>query len=197
MKKNSSLDKILIKDILFVPNLLSLSRIVASVLFIYSLNLGGEKRFWYALFILFYIIFTDIFDGYLSRLLNQISGLGKILDPLADKIATLFMGYGLVMYASFPLDYFITLILRDLLIFFVGYMFYKSTKTIPIANAWGKAHTINVSIFIGVCLLNNNQVSFSVQGLWIFFLSLGWILTIVSSLFYIQLVLERLKNKLY
>ena len=70
--------------ILTIPNLVSFARLL------------GVGWFWWALvaqddivlaaWLIFFIGWTDWIDGYLARRLNQVSELGKILDPVADRL---------------------------------------------------------------------------------------------------------------
>lgn len=79
--------KKLIKDLftgcLTIPNLLSMIRIILIPVFA-VLYLNGDKIV--AVSILFFSGLTDLFDGKIARKFNQISALGKILDPIADKL---------------------------------------------------------------------------------------------------------------
>src|SRR5215208_8187938 len=71
---------------LSLPNLLTLSRILAVPILVFLLWKPG----WYdyaITFVLYCLVgITDYFDGYLARAQGQISRLGQFLDPIADKI---------------------------------------------------------------------------------------------------------------
>ena len=71
---------------LSLPNLLTLSRIVAVPLLVFLL--WEPSRFEYALAFVLYCLMgiTDYFDGYLARAKGTVSRLGVFLDPIADKI---------------------------------------------------------------------------------------------------------------
>jgi cardiolipin synthase len=69
--------------IITVPNIISLSRLVLSPIFLYFVLTGKNRE----AFIIFLIaISTDFFDGAVARIFNQKSSLGAMLDPLGDKI---------------------------------------------------------------------------------------------------------------
>ncbi len=74
-------------EILTIPNLLSLFRIVLIpvYMFIY-LNATEPYQFYAAGMILAVSCLTDAIDGKIARRFNMVSTLGKILDPLADKV---------------------------------------------------------------------------------------------------------------
>jgi cardiolipin synthase (CMP-forming) len=80
---------------LSVPNLLTYARLAAVPLIALVLFfLEGETRNWLALSIFVFASITDFLDGYVARLWGQQSPLGRVLDPIADKLlvgATLLM----------------------------------------------------------------------------------------------------------
>ncbi len=73
--------------LLSLPNLLTLSRIVAVPLLVALLWFPGWEPGWLAGFVLYSLMgITDYFDGYLARAQGAVSRLGQFLDPIADKI---------------------------------------------------------------------------------------------------------------
>jgi len=81
-----------------LPNLLTLSRIGAIPLIIATFYLESPYGNWIGLVVLVYAGITDFFDGYVARIMSQQSVLGKIFDPIADK---LLVGSLLVMLVAF------------------------------------------------------------------------------------------------
>ena len=69
-----------------LPNLLTLSRIVAIPLVAILLYFDGATWRWVALILYAVACITDFFDGYLARSRQQVSHLGRFLDPIADKL---------------------------------------------------------------------------------------------------------------
>lgn len=92
-----------------VPNLLTLCRLVGAPFFLLAFlgaewsgfgdTIGGR---WWALGIAVTFEVTDVLDGPVARRLEQVSQLGKILDPLADSVSrfTVFLGFLVMGYAS-------------------------------------------------------------------------------------------------
>ena len=77
-----------------VPNLLTLSRILAIPLVVASFYVPGDYARWFACALFSAAGFTDWLDGHVARRWAQQSELGRFLDPIADKLlvsATLFM----------------------------------------------------------------------------------------------------------
>ncbi|MDQ1740480.1 MAG: hypothetical protein QOE53_2132 [Pseudonocardiales bacterium] len=98
--------------VLTVPNLLSFSRLLGVPLFLWLL-LGPHADGW-ALAILMVSGITDWADGVLARKLNQMSRLGALLDPVADRLYILATLVGLVLRHVIPLWLVVLLIGRDL-----------------------------------------------------------------------------------
>jgi cardiolipin synthase (CMP-forming) len=74
-----------------LPNILTFMRIasvplVAACLYVESVMGGGQWLRWLALGVFTFAGVTDYFDGYFARTLKQTSALGKMLDPIADKL---------------------------------------------------------------------------------------------------------------
>lgn len=74
-----------------IPNLLTYGRILAVPLIVFCFFLEGTLQStdfarWAALAIFAIASITDFFDGYLARIWNQTSNIGRMLDPIADKL---------------------------------------------------------------------------------------------------------------
>lgn len=81
-----------------LPNLLTLSRILAIPLVVGLFYIEGDAWRWTACVVFSIAGFTDILDGYVARRRNQISSFGRFLDPIADK---LLVASVLLMLAAF------------------------------------------------------------------------------------------------
>ena len=79
------------KTIYNFANALSISRIVAVIPLIICLeNFSISKTYvYYSIFIIIYIVLSDLLDGYFARLSNCVTDFGKIIDPIADKVCFL------------------------------------------------------------------------------------------------------------
>ncbi|HJZ12737.1 MAG TPA: CDP-alcohol phosphatidyltransferase family protein, partial [Acidobacteriota bacterium] len=69
-----------------LPNALSLSRIFLTPLLVVVLLTRLEGKEIYGAVIFVVAALTDFFDGYLARRRNQVTAIGKLLDPIADKL---------------------------------------------------------------------------------------------------------------
>jgi cardiolipin synthase len=88
---------------------------------------------------------SDFLDGFLARRLNQKTDLGRILDPLADKVVILGGFIGLVIHRGFPLVLLVFLLYRDLIILLGGMILAKKFGFVTESNKYGKANTFIVS----------------------------------------------------
>lgn len=77
-----------------LPNLLTYARILMVPGLVGAFYLEGDVANWTALTLFVLAAITDYFDGYFARAWHQVSALGRMLDPIADKLlvsAALFM----------------------------------------------------------------------------------------------------------
>src|SRR6266550_5483125 len=103
-----------------VPNLLSLIRILLIPVFILLL-LRHSKAFEMAgLLLLGAVVATDWVDGYIARHTRQVSNLGKLLDPVADRLAIAAALITLAVRHAFPWWAALLVLVRDGLILVAG-----------------------------------------------------------------------------
>ncbi len=142
-----------------IPNTLAFIRLLlAPLMFLLLVNreiFGNIHYSWldyFAAFIFVIASATDFFDGYIARTFDQITTLGKIIDPLADKMLTLagFLGLMILDRAS---PWAIYLILtREL--FITGLRVSVVSQGMDIAASFiGKVKTVVQMIAIGFLLM--------------------------------------------
>jgi len=100
--------------VLTIPNLISLARLGLIPVFVWLL-LGKDDPF-LAGFLLGGIGATDWVDGYLARKLDQVSEIGKILDPLADRVAVATAVVAGLISGDLPAWFAWALIVREVLV---------------------------------------------------------------------------------
>lgn len=86
------------RDLWLPPNLVSLSRIPLAALFPFVVVSPGT-----AFAVLLAAALTDMVDGYLARRDNQVTALGAIIDPIADKLFALAVVVSLIAHRMLPL----------------------------------------------------------------------------------------------
>lgn len=137
-----------------VPNLLSFARLLGVPLFLW-LVLGPEEDEW-ALVVLMVSGFTDYLDGKLARTLQQISKLGAILDPVADRLYILAVVVGLTWRDIIPIWLAILLPLRDVFLFcLVPFLRTRGYSSLPV-HFLGKAATASLLYAFPLLLLGDD-----------------------------------------
>lgn len=160
-----------------IPNILALLRLlIAPLMFWVILNpeIFTENGFhiswsYYSAALLFVIAsVTDFFDGYIARELNQITIVGQILDPLADKMLTLAAFLGLMVMGDASAWAIYIIIVREL--FITGLRTMAVSEKIDVAASMaGKIKTVSQMIAIGFLLMH-----------WPFGILLLWIATFLT-----------------
>jgi CDP-diacylglycerol--glycerol-3-phosphate 3-phosphatidyltransferase len=77
------------QDSLNIPNLLTLTRILLIPVFVVLFSTPDPDRSLMAAIVFVVAAVTDMLDGYLARKSGQVTKLGKLLDPIADKLLVL------------------------------------------------------------------------------------------------------------
>ncbi len=145
-----------------LPNLLASLRIlIAPVMFWIILNpqvftnngFDITWNYYFASLLFVLASATDFFDGYIARQWNQMTMLGAILDPLADKMLTLAAFLGLmIMGDASPWAIYI-IIVREL--FITGLRTVAVSEGISVKASWsGKVKTVAQMIAIGFLLMH-------------------------------------------
>lgn len=133
--------------ILTVPNLVSFVRLAAIPVF-WWLLLGADNVT--AATILFALVATtDWIDGYLARRLNQVSKLGKSLDPVADRLMIASAVIAGLIADVVPSPIGIALIAREIYMAIVTLFVFSRTKTTLEVRKLGKWATFLVYSSIG------------------------------------------------
>ncbi len=98
---------------------------------------GGVPTLW-VIILIGYAIFSDFLDGFLARKTNHVSELGKILDPVADKLLALVLFLYTFWLGQIPVWFLLMAIFRDLLIITGSAMIRKRTGKVAMAMMSGK-----------------------------------------------------------
>jgi len=125
-----------------ISNLISFSRVFVAIPVIYLHYNAGYPTLAVNILIV-YAILSDFLDGYLARRTDQISELGKVLDPMADKMCAFIVFSYTVFFGLIPVWFFVLLIVRDLLIASGALYIRSRRRKIPMSVMAGKI-TINV-----------------------------------------------------
>ena len=137
-----------------LPNWITFSRLLGLPFILYGLQNPTPQARWICLIIFLVAAGTDWLDGYLARKLNQVSDLGKFLDPLVDKLLVLAPLLALIELGEIPAWGVFLILARELAI--AGWR--VSKPTITGANIWGKLKTVSQIIAIALLIAPLSQV---------------------------------------
>ncbi|MFN2431769.1 MAG: CDP-alcohol phosphatidyltransferase family protein [Gemmatimonadota bacterium] len=155
------------------PNLLSLLRVAMLPPSLLALHRQDEWGLAPVVLTLGIGLGTDALDGLLARWQDWISDLGRVLDPVADK---LFLG-GVVLYLAlerdFPAWLVALVVARDLTLVAGSALLLRRYRVAFAANAWGKASTVLLSLLVVAHVVR--------AGWWIPWLTAGALVTVVVS----------------
>jgi cardiolipin synthase len=121
-----------------IPNVLSFLRLGFVPLVLYLILDGRDAL---ALLALVVATFTDFLDGFLARHLNQMSRLGRILDPAADRLFIFVTLIGLTWREVIPLWLAIAIVLRDVVLLGMWAVLARHLKGPLPVNRIGKGAT--------------------------------------------------------
>lgn len=138
-----------------LPNALSALRLAGVPLFLW-LVLGPEEDGW-ALVVLMVSGVTDFLDGWLARKLDQMSKVGQLLDPVADRLYILAVVIGLALRDIIPWWMAVSLPLRDVLIVCAVPLLRTRGYTILPVHFLGKAATFCLLYAFPLLLLGDGD----------------------------------------
>lgn len=151
-----------------IPNWLCFLRIalipVFTVLFIKGIYL-------WAFIAMIVAALTDVFDGKIARKFNMVSNLGKILDPIADKLSQ--MAIVVILIVKFWSNdsivkyVFFLFIIKELLMICGGALLMAKGMRPTAAEIWGKAATVVFYVFM-ITIIAIGSADGPLVGVWIF-----------------------------
>lgn len=125
-----------------LANSLSLLRMGLVPCLLWSLHRDDNGLSWLPPALLLAAAATDWLDGAAARRLGQVSRLGRILDPLADKLLVGCLGVALVYWRGFPLWLVALQLFRDAAILAAGLFLLRSRGMVLAASRAGKLATV-------------------------------------------------------
>ena len=170
-----------------LPNIITIVRILCAPIFLWMLladgGADGALRWWAAaLFIV--AIATDGIDGWLARKYEIVTDLGKLLDPIADKVLTGFAFIGLSILGELPWWVTVIVLIREIGITVYRFMVVSDHV---LAAAWmGKLKTVAQALALSLALLP----LWTFVGEWIWWvngilMTIAVVLTIASGVDYV------------
>jgi len=180
--------------LLTLPNIITVVRLSMLPVFLWLL-FGRDDRVW-AASILGALGATDFLDGYIARRWHQVSNIGKILDPVADRLLFFIGGLAIIVDGSIPLWVAWLVLIREVLV---------SVATVALALAgaaridvtwFGKAGTFAVMFAFPLFLASEGQLFWRDEArvlAWAFAIP-GLVLGYVALVMYVPLGLKALRE---
>ncbi len=172
-----------------IPNILSLFRFVLIPII---LNNIYTQNYWVALLVFTLSAITDIADGFIARKFNLVSNLGKLLDPLADKITQICIIAMLVLTKMIP-PWILLILMAKELILICGATFLYGKNIVVYSKWYGKLATVLLYLaIIGSLLIKQFDVTLSVVLNFDFAL---YCLAIICTVFALIMYIKALYSK--
>lgn len=172
-----------------LPNALTIFRILALPFCAWALfKNGGDDSTWRVIaWVMFFIVgMTDVLDGKIARSRNQISSLGIILDPIADKafIATALIGLSILDRIPWWVTF--VILAREVSVTILRFMFIK--REIISANRGGKFKSLIQNFSAGFYILPLPENLFLPRDL---LLGIAMYLTVTTGIQYFKSALRK------
>ncbi|WP_426998760.1 CDP-alcohol phosphatidyltransferase family protein [Pseudarthrobacter sp. N5] len=124
--------------IVTVPNLITVLRFMGVPLFVWLVL--AQKEYGFAVLVLAIMGGTDWVDGYVARRFNQTSKLGRVMDPIADRLALLAVAVTLVIAGVVQWWYLAALVVPDTILLVMTLFYFRSHPDLPVSRI-GKTRT--------------------------------------------------------
>lgn len=139
------------KNAVWTPsNVISAFRGVLAIPVVYFVSSGQNIA---AAGVCFVAFLTDILDGYIARRTNDVTELGKVIDPIADKIFVGVLVLVMLMKGLTPLWFMAAVIVRDVVILAAGIWATRKFRVVLPSNYPGKLAVLFISTTLFLTLL--------------------------------------------
>lgn len=158
------------KELRSIPNILSFIRIASVPVFMFLIIYGGvklrESFIYIGLAVFLFAASTDVFDGYIARKYNQVTELGKFLDPFSDKMMHVGVLLSLVIIGYVHWLFIALLALKELTMVLCG-LFLINNKVVLQANSMGKIASAMLSVGVIIAFFHPyvHYVDWAVLGI--------------------------------
>ncbi|MDR3310675.1 MAG: CDP-alcohol phosphatidyltransferase family protein [Oscillospiraceae bacterium] len=132
-----------------LPNILSGFRIFLVPVFFASYFLDESSVKWYAVCVYALAGVTDFLDGFIARRYGIVTRLGKVLDPLGDKLMTVSALLCITIDRVIPVWAVLVAFIKEAMMGIGGLIIHRKKVDIPPSNILGKISTV---VFVVVCL---------------------------------------------
>lgn len=145
--------------VLTVPNLITVLRLGCIPVFLWLLFARDDRVA--AAVLLGVLGATDWVDGYLARRLGQVSTVGKVLDPVADRLLFIVCVGGLIIHGAVPVGFSLAVVIREVLVGGAMVLFTLLGMKRFDVSWFGKAGTFGLMVAFPLFTLGSSDVSWA------------------------------------
>ena len=160
-----------------IPNILSGFRLLLVGVFIY---LFVKQQYLWCMIVYMTAFGTDVLDGYLARRNNWITNVGKVLDPLADKLMLIAVLSSFYAAGKIPLYVLLIVVCKDLIMIIIGAFLYTK-KVVVYADWFGKIAT---GLFFSAIILTFINLIWGACGFYLYVYWLAMAISVTSFFHY-------------
>jgi len=166
-----------------IPNLLSVVRILAIPIVVFFLSSPGPRVSFLAALVFGLASLTDLLDGYIARQQKRETAVGKLLDPMADKLLNLSGMIMLIPLERIPAWIVVLIIGREVAV--TGLRGIASAEGLVIAaSRWGKAKLVFQTISLIGLMLHYEYLGINFHFLGTILLWVALVITLGSGIDY-------------
>ena len=187
------------KDAFTVPNVLTYIRLLCVPVFIgmmiaYCVDKTATEYLWAAFGLFVFASATDIADGYIARRFNMISDIGKVLDPVADKLLQGFAVLMLGISGNVHWAFVVIIVAKEIFIGVTSKYFMRASKrqVEQMANKWGKYAALTVFIGLFFAFLVPFHKVIAIMDLVIF--CIGSVMAVIAATQYTVIYCKQLSQ---
>lgn len=145
-----------------LSNIISFSRALVPIPIIALHQFHDQQTTLLITILIAYAFFSDYLDGWAARKFNQVSEFGKVMDPLADKIAAAVLFFYMVWLDWIPLWFIVFLVARDGLILVGSLMIKRDRGKVAMSTMSGKL-AVNMLAAYGILVFFSNSLDFTLE----------------------------------
>ncbi len=186
----------LTRDFFTVPNILVYIRVLLIPVFVYLyVNARTDRDYYTALAVMVVAFLTDFFDGKIARRYNLVTDLGKILDPIADKLCQFAVALCLMFKFEKMLIVAVIIFIKELIMGLMGLTLLDKGGKVFGAKWYGKVCTFIVDCSMAFLFLSPlvyaDKVSDAISDTLVYICA---VVLIITAILYIRHFSEKIKE---
>lgn len=186
------------KDVFTIPNILTYIRLLLVPIFIWLMfDKGIDNNIYWAFGVFVFASITDIVDGAIARKFNMVSDIGKVTDPLADKLLQISTLLCLTIVGRVHWAFVVILFAKELYMVLGGIVILKGFKSdfVIESNIWGKVGSVINTIGIILAFFHDDNFNNMYYIDWSI-IGLGCLFAIIAAAAYTNGFVKYYKSEL-